>query len=48
MKVLTIGAAGEYAGLVVPELKKRGGEIRALVRDESEAQRARERGADEG
>lgn len=47
MKVLTIGAAGEYAGLVLPELKKRGGEIRALVRDEDEAKKARERGADE-
>ena len=47
MKVLTIGAAGEYARLVVPELKKRGVTVRALVRDESEAATARERGADE-
>lgn len=47
MKVLTIGAAGEFAGMVVPELKKRGCEIRALVRDEDEAKKARGRGADE-
>lgn len=47
MKVLTIGAAGKYAGLVVPELKKRGVTIRALARDEKEANAARERGADE-
>jgi len=47
MKVLAIGAAGKYAGLVVPELTKRGVTIRALVRDESAAATARERGADE-
>jgi uncharacterized protein YbjT (DUF2867 family) len=47
MKVLTIGAAGKYAGLIVPELKKRGVTVRALVRDESEIAAARERGADE-
>ena len=47
MKVLTIGATGKYAGLVVPELKKRGVTVRALVRDESESAAARERGANE-
>ena len=47
MKVLTIGAAGEYAGLVVPELKMRGVTVRALVRDENDAKAARQRGADE-
>ena len=47
MKVLTIGAAGEYAGLVVPELKKRSITVRALVRDEHEAEMAHKRGADE-
>lgn len=47
MNVLTVGSAGEYAGLVVPELKKRGVTVRALVRDESEAATARRRGADE-
>ena len=47
MKVLTIGAAGKYAGLVVPELKKRTVTVRALARDEKEAVAARKQGADE-
>ncbi|GAB3641352.1 SDR family oxidoreductase [Spirosoma arcticum] len=47
MKVLMIGAAGNYAGLVVPELTKRGVQVRALVRDEQQVQTARERGAAE-
>jgi uncharacterized protein YbjT (DUF2867 family) len=47
MKVLTIGATGKYAGLVVPELKKREVTVRALVRDEKEIAAARKRGADE-
>ena len=47
MKVLTIGAAGEFAGLVVPELKKRNVTVRALVRDEKDVEKTRERGADE-
>lgn len=47
MKVLTIGATGKYAGLIVPELKKRGVTVRALVRGESEIAAARKRGADE-
>lgn len=47
MKVLMIGATGHYAGLVVPELTKRGVTVRALVRDESKAGAARQRGAAE-
>lgn len=47
MKILMIGATGKYAGLVVPELKKRGVKIRALARDDAQASKARERGADE-
>jgi uncharacterized protein YbjT (DUF2867 family) len=47
MKVLVIGATGQYAGLVVPELKKRGVTVRALVRDEGRTGLARRRGADE-
>jgi uncharacterized protein YbjT (DUF2867 family) len=31
MKVLMIGATGEYAGLVLPELKERGVTVRALL-----------------
>lgn len=47
MKVLMIGAAGAYAGLVLPELKQRGVFVRALARDESKAAEARQKGADE-
>jgi uncharacterized protein YbjT (DUF2867 family) len=47
MKVLMVGASGRYAGLVVPELKKRGVTIRALVRSEEKASAALKQGADE-
>lgn len=47
MKVLMVGATGKYANFVLPELKKRGVYVRALIRDESGAQAARQEGADE-
>src|SRR5450631_3468664 len=47
MKILAVGATGKYASLVVPELKKRGATVRALVRSEEGARLARELGADE-
>ena len=47
VKVLVIGAAGEYAGHVVPALKQRGVTVRALVRDPGKVDSARRRGADE-
>lgn len=47
MRVLMIGATGRYAGLVVPELTKRGIWVRALVRTRDAEREARERGADE-
>lgn len=47
MKVLMVGATGKYASLVVPELKQRGVTVRALVRNESKADAARQQGADE-
>lgn len=47
MKVLVVGATGKNAGLVVPELKKRGVTVRALVRDDRKAGAARQQGADE-
>ena len=47
MRVLMVGATGKYAGLVLPELKKRGVVVRALVRDQKSADRARQQGADE-
>lgn len=46
-KVLVVGATGEFAGLVVPELRKRGATVRALIQSESKAEAARQRGADE-
>ena len=42
-----IGATGRFAGLVLPELKKRGLRVRALVRSREAERVARERGADE-
>ncbi|WP_163823421.1 NmrA family NAD(P)-binding protein, partial [Proteus mirabilis] len=45
--VLVVGAAGRFAGLVVPELVRRGAVVRGLVRDGSQAALARDRGAAE-
>lgn len=47
MTVLMVGSTGHYAGLVLPELKKRGARVRALVRGSDQADAARRRGADE-
>jgi uncharacterized protein YbjT (DUF2867 family) len=47
MKVLMIGATGQFAGLVVPELKKKGVLVRALVQDANKAAIAKTNGADE-
>jgi uncharacterized protein YbjT (DUF2867 family) len=47
MKVLMVGAAGKYAGLVLPELKKRGATVRALIRTAEQESGVREKGADE-
>jgi len=44
MKILTVVATGKYAGLVVPELKRRGATVRALIRSEDDAPLARKRG----
>ena len=46
-KVLVVGAAGRFAGLVVPALAKRGVEVRGLVRDEKQGEQARQNGAAE-
>jgi uncharacterized protein YbjT (DUF2867 family) len=45
--VLAVGATGRLAGLVVPELARRGARVRGLVRDEAKAASVRERGAAE-
>lgn len=42
-----IGATGAYAGLVLPELKKRNVTVVALVQDEGKAKHAKEADADE-
>lgn len=47
MKVLAIGATGNYAGLVVPALVARGLDVRALVHDRSKAAVPQSRGAHE-
>jgi uncharacterized protein YbjT (DUF2867 family) len=47
VRVLMIGATGRFAGLVVPELTKRGIWVRALVRSRQAEKIARDRGADE-
>lgn len=45
--VLVVGATGRFAGLVVPELARRGATVRALVRVEAQRERARSLGASE-
>jgi len=45
--VLVVGATGKFASLVVPELQRRKVTVRALVRDEARAARARAMGATE-
>jgi uncharacterized protein YbjT (DUF2867 family) len=45
--ILTAGAAGKYAGLVVPALAERGVKVRGLVRDARQGEAVRKRGAAE-
>jgi uncharacterized protein YbjT (DUF2867 family) len=47
MRVLAVGATGQFAGLVVPALVSKGLQVRALVHDPAKAGRVRELGADE-
>lgn len=47
LKVLTVGATGPAAGLVLPELRKRGVHIRGFIHKKEEEQAARDQGADE-
>lgn len=47
MRVLAIGATGQFAGLVVPALAAKGVTVRALVHDPVKAGRVRDLGADE-
>jgi uncharacterized protein YbjT (DUF2867 family) len=47
MRILMVGATGKFASYVLPELKKRGVKVRALVRNRESERIARENGADE-
>jgi uncharacterized protein YbjT (DUF2867 family) len=47
MRVLMVGATGNFASLLVPELKKRSVTVRALLHDDSKAVDAKRNGADE-
>ncbi len=47
MKVLMVGASGEYAHYVLPALKARGAQVRALVTSEDKRGEALAHGADE-
>lgn len=45
--VLAVGASGKFAGLVVPELVKRGAKVRGLIRDEKHSAQVLRNGAQE-
>ncbi|MGZ2408772.1 NmrA family NAD(P)-binding protein [Rhizobium leguminosarum] len=45
--VLVVGATGRFAGLVVPQLIRRNANVRALIRDSADAEKARKLGASE-
>lgn len=45
--ILAVGAAGKFAGLVIPELVRRGATVRGLVKDVKQADAVRRRGAAE-
>jgi uncharacterized protein YbjT (DUF2867 family) len=47
MRVLAIGATGQFAGLVVPALVSAGVQVRALVHDPEKKDQVREAGADQ-
>ena len=47
LKVLAVGASGPVAGLVVPELRKRGVHVRGFVHKKEDEPTARQLGADE-
>jgi uncharacterized protein YbjT (DUF2867 family) len=45
--ILAVGASGKFAGLVIPELARRGARVRGLVHKPSDADTARAQGAQE-
>ena len=46
-KILSVGAAGKFAGLVVPELVKRGAQVRGLTHTPDHVGKVRQNGAQE-
>ena len=46
-KVLAVGAAGHFAGLVLPELARRGAYVRGFVRKETDREAVLQHGAQE-
>ena len=46
-KILAVGAAGKFAGLVVPALAERGAKVRGLVWDAGQGEAVRKSGATE-
>jgi uncharacterized protein YbjT (DUF2867 family) len=47
LKILSVGGAGRFAGMVIPELASRGVHVRAMVRDDAQAKVAQANGAAE-
>ena len=47
LRILAVGAAGKFAGLVVPQLVERGAMVRGLTEDPSHADAIRGNGASE-
>lgn len=45
--ILSVGAAGKFAGLIIPALKRRGAKVRGLVRTKEEGEIAKTHGAAE-
>ena len=43
--ILAVGAAGKFAGLVLPALAQRGAKVRGLIRRASDAEEVRAHGA---
>lgn len=46
-KVLSVGASGKFAGMVIPELVKRGATVRGLINDSAKESLVRQHGATE-
>jgi uncharacterized protein YbjT (DUF2867 family) len=45
--ILAVGASGKFAGLVIPELARRGASVRGFVHDRDDAGRVRAQGAED-